>query len=74
MDNYSSLKGTRVLVVEDDALQAEIAEGTLAELGCVVTGSAASVEAALVAIDKVDTFDCVVGRSSRARNCGGCRG
>jgi CheY-like chemotaxis protein len=56
----SDLKGARILVVEDDGLLVKLAEDTLAELGCVVTGTATSFAEALDAINQPDSFDCVV--------------
>ena len=57
---YPGLRGVRVLIVEDDWLLTKLAEDTLAELGCVVTGTAASVDEALAAINEPDSFDCVI--------------
>jgi CheY-like chemotaxis protein len=55
-----SLKGARILIIEDNALSAMLAEEMLAELGCTVAGTANSVEAALAAIDRKGPFDCVM--------------
>jgi CheY-like chemotaxis protein len=45
-----SLAGVRVLVIEDEGPIALMIEDMLADLGCVVTGSAASVEEALTLV------------------------
>lgn len=42
-----TIKGLRLFVVEDEALVAMLLEDTLADLGCVVVGLAASVQDAL---------------------------
>jgi CheY-like chemotaxis protein len=55
---HAKLEGKRVLVIEDEALVAcHIAE-LLHELGCVPSGPAPSVEAALAAIDGPGKIDC----------------
>jgi len=60
MLSYPELKGLRILVVEDDWVLSKLAEDTVAELGCVVSGTAASVDEALAAIDNPHSFDCVI--------------
>mgnify|MGYP001193088692 FL=1 len=49
-----SLAGRRVLVVEDESLVAMFVEDALLELGCVVIGPAARVDAALELIRSLD--------------------
>jgi CheY-like chemotaxis protein len=44
---HDALQGLRVLIVEDEALVAMLLEAYLAELGCVVAGSASRVSRAL---------------------------
>ncbi len=51
-----SLAGVRVLLVEDEAIIAMTAEDMLAELGCVVVATAATLAEALDAADR-DDFD-----------------
>src|ERR1700744_1586368 len=46
----ASLAGLRVLVIEDEGPIALMIEDMLADLGCVVTGSAASVDEALTLV------------------------
>jgi CheY-like chemotaxis protein len=60
MIDFRSLKGVRVLVVEDDALFAKSTKQMLFRLGCVVTGTATSVEEAHAAIKEPVAFDCVI--------------
>jgi CheY-like chemotaxis protein len=60
MLSYPELKGLRILIVEDDWLLSKLAEDTVAELGCVVSGTAASVDEALAAINSPHSFDCVI--------------
>ncbi|MGA1801330.1 response regulator [Rhizobium sp. HT1-10] len=50
------LANLKILVVEDDALIAMLLEDMLSELGCTVTGTAASVESAL-AMAEAGGFD-----------------
>lgn len=42
------LQGTRILIVEDDAIIAMMVEDMLTDLGCEIAGSAARVDVALV--------------------------
>jgi DNA-binding response OmpR family regulator len=52
----SSLQGTRVLVVEDEAMLSLSLEDMLRDLGCVVVGTAAKLEDAMAMARKSD-FD-----------------
>lgn len=52
-------QGLRVLVVEDEAMVAMLIEDMLADIGCVMAGTAARVEDALVAI-AAGGFDCAL--------------
>ncbi len=54
------LKGTRVLVVEDDDLSSLVAQEMLSELGCVVAGAETSVDGALSTLEKDAPPDCVM--------------
>jgi CheY-like chemotaxis protein len=54
--NMSSLEGTRVLVVEDEAMLALNLEDMLRDLGCVVAGSAAKLDDAM-AMARTSDFD-----------------
>ena len=47
-----SLNGTRVLIVEDEAIIAMTAEDMLEQLGCVVTGVAATFDQAMAAAEE----------------------
>ncbi|ADP69434.1 response regulator receiver [Rhodomicrobium vannielii ATCC 17100] len=60
MVEQRALAGARVLIVEDDALSAHVAQEMLAELGCSVTGVAASVDQALHEINNEKQLDCVM--------------
>jgi CheY-like chemotaxis protein len=60
MMNDPRLRGARVLIIEDNALSALLAEQTLIELGCVPAATANSVKAALSAIDSNEPLDCVM--------------
>jgi CheY-like chemotaxis protein len=60
MIDYPSLKGVRILIVEDDALFAKSMKRMLSRLGCVVTATATSVEEAFTAIKELNAFDCVI--------------
>jgi CheY-like chemotaxis protein len=51
--------GTRVLIVEDEAIIAMTAEDMVEEMGCVVAGVAASLDEAL-ALAETDDFDVVL--------------
>jgi CheY-like chemotaxis protein len=53
------LKGTRVLIIEDDPIVAMAANGMVKELGGVVAGTASSVAAGEEKIRKTE-FDCVM--------------
>jgi CheY-like chemotaxis protein len=53
------LAGVRVLVVEDEPIIAMTAEDMLAELGCTVVGTAATLAEALEAVARAD-FDVVL--------------
>ncbi|WP_293883728.1 response regulator [Sphingomonas sp.] len=55
----SKLNGLRVLIVEDEALIAMMAEDMVDSLGCVVAGLAASVKDAQQALDQV-IFDVAI--------------
>jgi CheY-like chemotaxis protein len=57
--DVSKLNGLRVLIVEDEALIAMMAEDMIDGLGCVVAGLAATVGDAQVALAKLD-FDVAV--------------
>jgi CheY-like chemotaxis protein len=58
MPTSNRLEGTRVLIIEDEALAALQAEALLRELGCVPVGRAANVNAALEKINGSDDIDC----------------
>jgi DNA-binding NtrC family response regulator len=60
MVDNSTLKGARVLVIEDNALCTLAAKEMLAELGCIAVGTAASVEEARTAIAEEEPLDCVL--------------
>ncbi|MBT3070788.1 response regulator [Rhodomicrobium sp. Az07] len=60
MMEQQKLAGARVLIVEDDALSALVAQEMLAELGCSVTGVAVSVDQALAEINRKQPLDCVM--------------
>jgi CheY-like chemotaxis protein len=60
MADEPKLAGARVLIVEDEALSALVAEEMLEELGCVAAGVARSVEAALAALESGEAIDCVM--------------
>jgi len=60
MMQQPALEGARVLIIEDDALSAHIAQEMLAELGCSVTGVASSVDQALEEINSDKQMDCVM--------------
>jgi CheY-like chemotaxis protein len=53
------LQGRRVLVVEDEAVEALMLEDLLAQLGCIVVGPAATAESALTLIER-EAIDCAV--------------
>jgi DNA-binding response OmpR family regulator len=53
------LAGTRVLLVEDEALVAMLLEDVLEELGCKVVGPVSRIDAAKIAIED-ETFDCAL--------------
>lgn len=54
------IRGMQVLVVEDEALVALMLEDTLADLGCVVAGSANSVAQALSRIEGGPAIDAAI--------------
>jgi CheY-like chemotaxis protein len=54
------LIGLKVMVVEDEALVAMVLEETLAEFGCVVTGSAATVGEALSQLEETASLDAAI--------------
>ncbi len=60
MVDEPKLAGARVLIVEDDALSALVAQEMLEELGFAAAGVASSVEAALAALESAQLFDCVM--------------
>jgi len=55
-----SLKGLRVLVVEDEMLVSMVLEGMLDDFGCVVAASAPTVDDALSAIDAQYPLDAAI--------------
>jgi DNA-binding response OmpR family regulator len=55
----SSLAGTRVLLVEDEAMVAMLLEDVLEELGCEVVGPVGRIDAAKTAIE-AERFDCAL--------------
>jgi CheY-like chemotaxis protein len=58
MPERTHLKGARILVVEDEALVAELAAEMLKDLGCVPLGPAHTVDAALAVINNGEKIDC----------------
>ncbi len=60
MVDLPQLKGIRVLVIEDDDLSSLVAQEMLAELGCIVAGTEASVDGALATLESSEPFDCVM--------------
>jgi CheY-like chemotaxis protein len=59
MQGRASLEGRRVLVVEDEAVEALMLEDLLAQAGCIVIGPAGTVESALTLIEQ-KAIDCAV--------------
>src|SRR6266850_2014306 len=59
MQGRASLEGRRILVVEDEAVEALMLEDLLAEAGCVVIGPAGTTESALTLIEQ-KAIDCAV--------------
>jgi len=57
---YPALFGLQVLLVEDELLVAMMLEDMLAEFGCIVTGSAATVARALAEIKASDSIDAAI--------------
>jgi DNA-binding response OmpR family regulator len=55
----ASLRGRRVLVVEDEALESLMIEDLLTQAGCTVIGPAASTDSALALIEQ-EAIDCAV--------------
>lgn len=53
------LQGTRVLVVEDEAMIAMLIEDMLTELGCAIIGPASNVRQAFAAIEQ-ETFEAAI--------------
>jgi len=56
---WSKLKGCRILIIEDEALEALLTAQTITEFGAEVVGVATSIPGALAEISTKD-FDCVV--------------
>ena len=56
---HNSLKGLRTLVIEDESIVSMFIEDTLADIGCVVAGTASRLDEALHKVASV-TFDAVV--------------
>jgi CheY-like chemotaxis protein len=59
MEDVTSLRGRRILVVEDESLVSMMIEDMLVELGCIVVGAAASAAQA-AALAERDAIDCAV--------------
>ena len=59
MQGRASLEGRRVLVVEDEAVEALMLEDLLAQAGCIVIGPAGTIESALTLIEE-KAIDCAV--------------
>ena len=59
MQGRASLEGRRVLVVEDEAVEALMLEDMLAQAGCIVIGPAGTTESALSLIEQ-KAIDCAV--------------
>jgi CheY-like chemotaxis protein len=59
MQGRASLEGRRVLVVEDEAVEALMLEDLLAQAGCVVIGPAGTTDSALTLIEQ-EAIDCAV--------------
>jgi CheY-like chemotaxis protein len=59
MQGWASLKSRRVLVVEDEAVEALMLEDLLIQAGCVVVGPAVTTGSALALIEK-EVIDCAV--------------
>jgi len=56
----TAIQGMRVFVVEDEMLLAMMLEDMLAELGCVMTGSAQTIAAALSEVTGPVTFEAAI--------------
>ena len=56
----AAIQGMRVFVVEDEMLLTMMLEDMLAELGCVMTGSAQTIAAALAAVTGPVTFEAAI--------------
>ena len=59
MQGGASLRGRRVLVVEDEALVSLMIEDLLTQAGCIVIGPAATTDSALALIEQ-EAIDCAV--------------
>jgi CheY-like chemotaxis protein len=59
MQGRASLEGLRVLVVEDEAVEALMLEDLLTQAGCIVIGPAGTTESALTLIEQ-EPIDCAV--------------
>ena len=58
--SFPDLHGLRVFLVEDEAMVSMMLEDTLVELGCVVTGVAASVTEALSCVGSTPAIDAAI--------------
>ena len=57
---YPALLGLEILLVEDEALVAVMLEDMLADFGCILAGSAASVSEALAAVEAATDIDAAI--------------
>ena len=57
---YPALLGLEILLVEDEALVAALLEDMLADFGCILAGSAATVTDALAAVEATAEIDAAI--------------
>lgn len=57
---YPALLGLEILLVEDEALVAVMLEDMLADFGCILAGSAATVSEALAAVEAATEIDAAI--------------
>ena len=57
---YPALLGLEILLVEDEALVAAMLEDMLADFGCILAGSAATVSEALAAVEAAAEIDAAI--------------
>lgn len=57
---YPALLGLEILLVEDEALVAAMLEDMLADFGCTLAGSAATIDEALAVVDAATEIDAAI--------------